>query len=305
MDGVGPSKGQKRRLPPWMLGVAAVDKVRKFENGDGSNDNSISEELVSEACRPKSKAGNVHNDKDGLLHDKEPLNTNPCVLGTKRRKRKLSPQDADCDSNIYEAGSKRKKDDIKGKVWGSTSQKARKAKSLNSKSTEEAEVTSLSEDDGELTMEDLMSIAEEYVKADEEIDIQRSSDRVCGSESELPAIAFSGHESAASHSACKINKKLPVYETAHSYNSTENLASEETVIHPGRTGDPTQDMLDLFLGPLLKKPSKHKKIDFFSEDVKISHEFRKPSQNKMAGEEPVPLMKKKSSLKDKVAMFLD
>lgn len=79
--------------------------------------------------------------------------------------------------------------------------------------------------------------------------------------------------------------------------SSCNLTSVQS-----RTGDPAQDMLDLFLGPLLKKPrgDKEKKIEFTTNDEGL----RQLSQNDV-GEEMVSQMKSKSSLKDKVAMFLD
>ena len=63
-------------------------------------------------------------------------------------------------------------------------------------------------------------------------------------------------------------------------------------------------MLDLFLGPLLKKPFEQENRSFIK-DMEFAYEFERQSQNTVVGEEIEPLMKKKSSLKDKVAMFLD
>lgn len=72
-----------------------------------------------------------------------------------------------------------------------------------------------------------------------------------------------------------------------------------------RTGDPAQDMLNLFLGPLLSKTLEKEKSKFIVENAKITHEFTRQSQELGGEEERVPLMKKRSTLKDKVAMFLE
>lgn len=72
-----------------------------------------------------------------------------------------------------------------------------------------------------------------------------------------------------------------------------------------RTGDPAQDMLNLFLGPLLSKTLEKEKSKYIVENAKITHEWTRQSQDEFGGEERVPLMKKRNTLKDKVAMFLD
>lgn len=78
---------------------------------------------------------------------------------------------------------------------------------------------------------------------------------------------------------------------------------EETVVSIERTGDPAQDMLDLFLGPLLRKPVEEEKMSqFFAEEVISIQDQKKQSSNVVSIEAVSPL-KKKSSLKDKVAMF--
>jgi len=88
---------------------------------------------------------------------------------------------------------------------------------------------------------------------------------------------------------------------SNSTSTTGELIATST----SQTGDPAQDMLDLFLGPLLRKTLEKEKIKSVVENAKITHEFSRQSQDKLAGEEMVPLMKKRNTLKDKVAMFLD
>lgn len=156
------------------------------------------------------------------------------------------------------------------------------------------------EEEGEeqltLTVEDLLSIAKEYVQADRErVEVQSSSNRDLESEKKLLA-------STSVENGDILNQKLS---TDSAMGSTSR--SEQSLVSISRTGDPAQDMLDLFLGPLLKKPVEDQNsTKFTTNDI----EFRKLSQTQKtdAGQEhtvAAPVMKKKSSLKDKVAMLLD
>ena len=76
------------------------------------------------------------------------------------------------------------------------------------------------------------------------------------------------------------------------------------------TGNPVQDMLDLFLGPLLKKSAlvKEPLIEPLEEVCNFSlvetNEKAVYRDEKKPVEERETLVKKKGSLKDKVAMFL-
>lgn len=74
-----------------------------------------------------------------------------------------------------------------------------------------------------------------------------------------------------------------------------------------RTGDAAQDMLDLFLGPLLKKPPNNEQEIGAgkTESMIITNESIKQATSREMWREEATLTKKKSSLKDKVAMFLD
>lgn len=95
--------------------------------------------------------------------------------------------------------------------------------------------------------------------------------------------------------------------------SEKNNLKEDTNVpsNVGKTGDPAQDMLDLFLGPLLKKPPPVKQpIIEPVEEVCNTSSLAETSEKtvyrgeKNAVEERETLVKKRSSLKDKVAMFL-
>lgn len=130
------------------------------------------------------------------------------------------------------------------------------------------------------------------------------SDRECRSERIVPTTVSSSNVSVRLLDAPNGNQSSLTEEVTASHSSTVSLASEESAVIDRKTGDPAQDMLDLFLGPLLKKPFEQENRSFIK-DMEFAYEFERQSQNTVVGEEIEPLMKKKSSLKDKVAMFLD
>lgn len=153
----------------------------------------------------------------------------------------------------------------------------------------------------------LLVAQKEFVKDDEDMEEQQPSDGGRIAESEYAAISFCGNEPQGSLGAPETSRRSPTHkETASCLNPAGGLTSDKTLVNPSRTGDPTQDMLDLFLGPLLKKPlEEEKKAEVITDDMVFAHALRKQNQEIVLGDVPVPLTKKKSSLKDKVAMFLD
>lgn len=68
--------------------------------------------------------------------------------------------------------------------------------------------------------------------------------------------------------------------------------------------NPTQDMLDLFLGPLLKKTHEEKRVEMVREQMSLAHDLNKKTQSNPSEVQPL-MVKKRSSLKDKVSLFLD
>ncbi|KAH1097877.1 hypothetical protein J1N35_014798 [Gossypium stocksii] len=158
------------------------------------------------------------------------------------------------------------------------------------------------DDEEELSPEDLLSIAKEYVKADKDIGLQELSTGDCEFGKQLSTIASPKAKSESSLIAVDGNRNSPVDETTHDL--TESPKDNKHLINTSRTGDPAHDMLDLFLGPLLKKPVDEKRTEFVRRDLTFSKELGKGSQNDVK-EETVPLTKKKCTLRDKVAMLLD
>lgn len=274
---------RKRRLPPWMRGVAAS------KSDDGELLHSSSKDI-----RPSNSNSGITQEERDAKETLEVKSILPSECESKRRKRKLKLQDADHGGDVRGTDSVEVSAPKKGR-------KTRKGSNSRVESREEAGITSPTEDEGELTVEDLMSIAQEYVKADKVMEQHKLNSKECELKSQFPATDFYRNEAGGSLNAAQSNRRLPAQDAVTSHKLTMISAGDGIVSNPSRTGDPAQDMLDLFLGPLLKKPLEEKKqFAFVTEDVKFVHEFKKQCQ-----EEMVPLTKKKSSLKDKVAVFLD
>lgn len=199
--------------------------------------------------------------------------------GRKKKKRNFIEQDGDSGGCVIRNGDKEK-----------TERPPRKPKSkTKASSTENGEKI---ENDEDLTMEDLMSIAKEYVNVDEFVATTQSS--LKGQSEEITELQVSCH---GSQYATMENKELVPSRVSK---------TKEIIVEPNMSGDPTQDMLDLFLGPLLKRTQEEeKKTNLISEEMSFAYEIKKQKHSVVVREEHAPLTKKKSSLKEKVAMFLD
>lgn len=145
----------------------------------------------------------------------------------------------------------------------------------------------------------------QYVRTDKNMDQGQASNRKCKSESRLPTTVSHVNELEGFIDGHICGRPSSTHNISASYKSNSSLKSEQTVINAGITGDPAHDMLDLFLGPLLKKPLEEEKTEFVMEDVAFWPKFELQNQKKLVRDEIGPTMKKKSSLKDKVAMLLD
>ncbi|KAF9677531.1 hypothetical protein SADUNF_Sadunf08G0117300 [Salix dunnii] len=275
-----------RRLPNWMLGVSVT------ADNDNNNTKSITDE------------SGVEEDEANLAR-----NSN---FEAKKRKRNRVKDNKELD------------DDTVNDVSKKTSNRRGRKRKAKGKAGIEAEYEE--EEGEELTVEDLLSIAEElkytlfaaqavrlvtdrrvdlkYVKADEDSRRKQTSGRECKLQRQLPTTASSKND---------LEESLVVLDDKHisancettSCSSTMNLVSQESLISSSRTGDPAHDMLDLFLGPLLKKPMEIEKMsEFIAKDVDFTLELKKKSHSDF-GDEMAPPMKKKSSLKDKVSLLLD
>lgn len=94
--------------------------------------------------------------------------------------------------------------------------------------------------------------------------------------------------------------------TSISENFCEAMTKEEIVVPIERTGDPAQDMLNLLLGPLLKKrANEEKKNEELPTNSRMFIGEVNQSQVSNVTGDTIPQPKKKTSLKDKIAMFLE
>ncbi|KAL5168993.1 hypothetical protein HKD37_11G031004 [Glycine soja] len=221
-----PVQGNKRQLPPWMMQKVGASATATHVSDSVETNSSTKKGDIIKANATK---------KD--THKSEPSNLRAkCEV---KERKKLDQQEGKVTQK------KRKGDKSKDRDQRSS---IKKRKKLEDPSHGCYDVNPVRDDAMDLTVEDLMTIAEQYVKDYENKDRKERS---------------------------------------------------------SRQRDPAQDMLDLFLGPLLRKTLEKEKIKSVVENAKITHEFSRQSQDKLAGEEMVPLMKKRNTLKDKVAMFLD
>ncbi|MCL7049446.1 hypothetical protein MKW94_024678 [Papaver nudicaule] len=358
MSGVG---GNKRQLPSWMLGVTKTEQTEKpSKRKNGKIPSLETQNVVPKVLKPRRipLARNLEKEVDSALK----VGSNVLVK-CRTRKRKTVSERLDLDDEddevvgedkvvidddigVRKTRSKKRVDEVGSEIQLSTTSKKRNRKATEMGDRDECLVSSPCEEDEELTVEDLMTIAQEYVKADEGNECQQLVAK-SSEPTELPvSFGFSRNDPGGSIEANQSKKDFMKERPTSTFNknnrfeisrndpggsieanqSSKNLtvsmkerptstfdknnreSSEDGVIisSQSRTGDSTQDMLDLFLGPLLKIPQNvEKKYESVKEDVNMACEFRKQKQSEVLGAEVVPLTKKKSSLKDKVSLFFD
>ncbi|XP_041012933.1 uncharacterized protein LOC121256267 [Juglans microcarpa x Juglans regia] len=288
---VATDDGSRRHLPLWMLGVTAANE----------NNNHAPEGLMPQAYHSESKTVTKGPDNGNLFQEKgtSGVNSHSFVKCERKRKRKSSQQEAKCDDIITETVSEKKKYKSRRKVQASIACKRQKEKASDFGRDEEFENQPQTDDDVELIMDDLMTIAEEYVEAEKNKDWQASNSEY-GSRRKVPMKLSSSNDSGGLLDVPNSNRGSPPHDLTAFDSCNVTGASEIDM----RTGDPAQDMLDLFLGPLLKKSLKEENKPFVK-DMQFAYEFERLNQNNVLGEQAEPLMKKKSSLSEKVAKFLD
>ncbi|XVF85615.1 hypothetical protein PTKIN_Ptkin17bG0131000 [Pterospermum kingtungense] len=326
--------GTRRRLPLWMQGGASKlgngeDKIQNTrDDGDGlvsgnskpgkqSKKASLAEEKVETKTRKRKISRNKGAcDDETALPKKmsiglEEKQDGESSIGQKRKAtsvrlrsgkdREIIPHDAACD--VETTLPKEMSIGLEEIQDGESSiRRKRKATSVRSRSSKDGKIESPVDDDVELTPEDLVSIAEEYVKADKETVMQEQSIREGEFARQLSTTASSKTESESFLIALDGKRRSPARETT--YDSTQSLKCEEHFTTTSRTGDPAQDMLNLFLGPLLKKTTEEKRTEFIANDLTFANGLGKGIRNDVK-EETAPLTKKKCTLRDKVAMLLD
>ncbi|KAF5182389.1 hypothetical protein FRX31_028021 [Thalictrum thalictroides] len=156
----------------------------------------------------------------------------------------------------------------------------------------------------ELTVDDLIIIAQEFVNDDDGKDYQQGVTTELESRGSTSRYESShGIEVLSTHTSAGL-----LSNSNHHSNNSSNQASKEIIPNysEAEAGDPAQDMLDLFLGPLLKKPTTtEEKRETYTEEIALDNRFGKACDGEELGKKVPTLMKKKTSLRDKVAMLLD
>ncbi|CAL0304293.1 unnamed protein product [Lupinus luteus] len=288
------TEGSKRQLPSWMVQKKVV--ASHVSNSDNAVEINCDMENGDVAAY------------DGDASDK---------IGGFDRKRKTSKRESNLDAKCevergrnlrQQAGSgddiiqpkKKRANRCRDGVQKSSRRKGQNLEDPRHGSCDVIPVQASSDDDMDLTIEDLMAIAEQYVK-DHNKDQQETLGRRCEPELPIPATSESG---TAIDSPCG-NKKPSGSAREALNNSTLTTTGQLVTTSTSQTDNPAQDMLDLLLGPLLWNLPEKEKNKPTVDSLEFTDEFTGHSQAELAGEEMPPLMKRRSTLKDKVAMFLD
>ncbi|KAK1552440.1 hypothetical protein Q3G72_017052 [Acer saccharum] len=282
MVGVGGDEGSRRRLPSWMLGVV--------QQPGNENENETK----------KTGTTIISTQQHNVTHSNVKNNNRSNRLGRKvSQQPEKEYETKETDTSISTQLHKETRSNVTNKN-GSNRLVRRVGQKRKDKSVSD------DEKDAELTVQDLLSIAKEYVEADAVTDEVQSSTTHFESQNQLLTTIAIEKDSKGSFAAPNNSVRTsPTHPTTASCNSALSLTGEKCLLSAATTGDPAQYMLDLFLGPLLKKPiQQEKKTEFTANDMVYSNKLQKLSQSDVR-EEIVYPMKTKSSLKDKVAMLLD
>lgn len=167
MAGGSLNEGTGRCLPQWMLGVSIAEQVKQVKPDHVKERDKHQEEvLVSEGTQSETKAMTRRPRKGRVLHKEEKLLDDPQLpikCETKIRKRKSKQEDTGADSKIPESVPEKNYNVISKTNRQSVSWKGKKAADCSLGSNEELELQPLSDDVVELTVEDMIFIAEEVI----------------------------------------------------------------------------------------------------------------------------------------------
>ncbi|CAN6310749.1 unnamed protein product [Urochloa humidicola] len=329
----------KRSLPAWMLNARSVNEAPMIEDQNKQAlEPSVKIGVVDLTTPMKRKVGKRLKNVDSV-GVREPVGLQRCE-GKENARRKSKGAVKEVEGIRDVTIKKRRK-----ASEGATLKNNRKRKLDNTKSETSSPVSI--DGDIELTVEDLVSIAEEYVNADKQKQHELEATKTTRHKENLscPTKADTG----VSAVNAPPNKGLLQCTTAARNTTLSEHRGDEIKSHQElqfsssyeTTEDVAQDMLSLFLGPLWSKPAgyakksepvesitrttnnhvpeetdSHSEVPTQGEPVKkslsvgsmtttINHVAEKKdwrSELPKLGE-PV-ITKKKSSLRDKVALFL-
>ncbi|KAL8153748.1 hypothetical protein V2J09_011508 [Rumex salicifolius] len=265
----------KRQLPPWMLRAAATDKVSNSVSEVKQKGNGL-QELPIETCH-----------QDSSVEVLKSL-VRKCKT-TRSRRKPVKRADDDGDVSNKHGGNLEKKNYAPPK-------RKRKAKVLNA-----VEESNISED--ELSVDDLISIAKEHINADKIKKVKRSKFAVSESDCLPLSISFKNKTTHKDNTPSGDSISNGNTLEASSSDMVECQPSERGVISSSNTGVLTQDLIELFLGPFVKtcsevKPNPEPVTNSTKPDYPSSNQTRDGLEG-----DPIPPVKKKGSVKDRVALL--
>ncbi|KAL9241331.1 hypothetical protein vseg_015454 [Gypsophila vaccaria] len=307
--------GGRRQLPSWMLRPCTVVQTNVSEVIEESNVKDPKElatvtshaekkvtsrkpksgvPLAEDKSRIPKKCEGRTRDRESGHQEEERQEDKPCMIKQCRTRK---------SKRMYERGEDQDHDlpQTNLETDDGPERKKRRANTLGkkrtNKSVEDSHGGTISSED-ELTVEDLVSIAEEYVNAD----IKEPGKPLLKSETRS---SISGGECERDLTAHKEDmKSLSDNPLSAASTSTDPLSGDRSISRPIYTDDPARDMLELLLGDLLKKSKVERENDALTKNIMLDRGLCKRSQNDTVAE-VVPVTKKKTSFKDKVAMLLE
>lgn len=158
------ANGGKRHLPPWMLRNVGTTATPLSKSDNVENNCSLDKEALGKAPELTANAGNALKKNGGTDHKKE-TSTKKSRSDAKcevKRRRKLSRPDAGSDNDITQK-DKKKIAGSKHRVQKISLKKSQIVEDPKRGSCDAHSVQGLTDDDMELTIEDMMAIAEEVI----------------------------------------------------------------------------------------------------------------------------------------------
>ncbi|XP_062201041.1 uncharacterized protein LOC133903630 [Phragmites australis] len=297
----------KRSLPAWMLKACSGNQVVKIEDQNKQALESAEQIGARDQTKPiKRKSERLLKNVDsegagevGVLQR--------CESREKaRRKSKDAVRDEVEETEIAASKNPRK---VSAKAAPKNSRK-RKLENVKSEASSPVAI----DDEIELTMEDLVSIAEEYVNADKQKqnELETVKTARCKEHLPCPTISTEADTGGSVVNAQSMKGLMPCTTVTTNtrpsqHRGADNKGHQELMCSSSleTTGDVAQEMLNLFLGPLLSKPADYGNRSEYIESItaNVNHLPEKKDLHNEVPRQGEAVTKKKSSLKDKLALL--
>uniref|UniRef100_A0A1D1Z9A2 Enolase n=1 Tax=Anthurium amnicola TaxID=1678845 RepID=A0A1D1Z9A2_9ARAE len=257
--------GGKRRLPMWMCKRSAPEELK----GSGNDESRLllQGQDQSEAPLRKLKTNAIKAGEElarQVTNNFDETSGSFFRSGTRKRSKRSSRFDVNPRiTRCSEAALERKKDPaVDSQSRTQESYGYEKAKQIinvpgpQNDMDSEALFLTKSEDQVELTVDDLVSIAEEYVSIDKEKEQWQTANEKSKSEAlnSSPSVLGRNNFGVLCRAAQNSPQILNCMTTAYGSHLSATDMVEHSPPNISRTGDAAKDMLDLFLGPLLRMP---------------------------------------------------